>query len=172
MVHLQRRGNNFQKPKAVIDYNSGKSSIDLSDLSDVELQYGDATNCPLVQKIAIEILLGTSIVNAYFIYKEAEQTNISINDFRYAVIEELLKFEGGQFYERTRRAKVNLNAHVFTKLDCKARKNRRYCKGCYKRKQDGLIDKNKVKKVITYCVQCENTPRFCLECFNLFHKTH
>ncbi|XP_072398217.1 uncharacterized protein [Diabrotica undecimpunctata] len=171
MVQLQRRGNNIQKPKVVVDYNSGKSSIDLSDQM---WSYSTALRRTVrwYKKIAIEILLGTSIVNAHFIYKEAEQSNISINEFRYAVIEELLKFEGSHFYEPTRPAKVNLNAHVFTKLDCKARENRRYCKGCYKRRQDGLIDKNKVKKVITYCAQCGNNPRFCLECLYLFHKTH
>lgn len=169
MVQVQRRGNPVQKPKAIIDYNLGKSSIDLSDQMS---SYSTALRRTIrwYKKVAIEVLLGTSIVNSHFIFKQVEQSDISITDFRYSVIKDLLQFEDNNGYEYIRQINVSLRAHVFAKLDCKARENRKYCKGCYKKKQDGLIDKNKIKKVITYCEQCEGNPRYCLECFNTFHK--
>ncbi|CAH1965857.1 unnamed protein product [Acanthoscelides obtectus] len=77
--------------------------------------------------------------------REIEQSDISTNNFRNAVVEKLLKFEDGYTYDRTCPVKVNLRAHVLLKLYCKARENRRYCKGCYNEKQDGLIEK--VKKI-------------------------
>ncbi|CAH2011049.1 unnamed protein product [Acanthoscelides obtectus] len=59
----------------------------------------------------------------------------------YEIVEQLLKFEDGYSYDRTCPVKVNLRAHILLKLDCKARESSRYCKGCYKKKQDGLIEK-------------------------------
>ncbi|KAI4455710.1 transposase is4 [Holotrichia oblita] len=82
----------------------------------------------------------------------------------------LMKCEG-EDRQLTRPPGTSMRSHVLDKLDCKARENRKYCRGCYKKKMDGVIDKNKVKKVITYCVQCEGNPRYCLECFNYLHKS-
>lgn len=42
------------------------------------------------RKIAIELLLGTSMVNAHFLYKEINNSTISITDFRQNVVEQLL----------------------------------------------------------------------------------
>nr|CAH7732308.1 unnamed protein product [Callosobruchus chinensis] len=75
MVHVQRRGIPIQKPKAIIDYNSGKSSIDLSDQMS---SYSTALRRTIrwYKKLAIEVLLGTSIVNSHFIFKQVEQSDI------------------------------------------------------------------------------------------------
>lgn len=72
-VQIHRRGTIIQKPKVVIDYNTGKSFIDLSD--------------------------------------QIKQSNISINDFRYSFVEELLKFEKHGLLLRHSYAsnKINLN---------------------------------------------------------------
>lgn len=111
------------------------------------------------------------MVNAHFIYKLVEESNIPINDFRLSVIEDLLKYEDQRDFAPPRMSTTqNLKTHQFAKMDCKARENRRYCKGCYKKKIDGIIEKNKVKKVTTYCIQCEGNPRYCLECFNQHHN--
>jgi hypothetical protein len=171
-VPIIRRGNTIDKPKAIVDYNSGKSSIDLSDQM---ASYSTALRRTIrwYNKLAIEALLGTSMVNAHLIYKIIEQSSIAITDFRLSVVESLLKYEDKREEAACPTAGVlNLKSHIFAKLECKARENRKYCRGCYDTKMKGLIDKNKVKKVITYCQQCENNPRFCLECFNFFHKNN
>lgn len=46
---------------------------------------------------------------------------------------------------------------------------RRYCKGCYRKKITGLITKNRVPKVATYCMDCEGQPYYCLNCFVYIH---
>ncbi|XP_063913566.1 piggyBac transposable element-derived protein 4-like [Zophobas morio] len=170
MVEIQRRGKSIQKPTAIVHYNSGKSSIDLSDQM---ASYSSALRKSIrwYKKLAIEVLLGTSMVNAHIIYKDIEQSNIPINDFRLLVTEDLLKFEDKRDVAQTRQPRHQiLKTHQFTRLDCKARENRRSCKGCYQKKVDGIIEKNKVKKVTTYCQQCDGNPRYCLECFNLYHN--
>ncbi|KAJ8933858.1 hypothetical protein NQ318_004689 [Aromia moschata] len=66
-VQVQRRGKKINKPQAIIDYNKGKSSIDISDQMS---SYSTALRRSIrwYKKVAIEILLGTSMVNAHFIF--------------------------------------------------------------------------------------------------------
>lgn len=67
--------------KAIIDYNNGKSSIDLS---------GQMTSYSTVlrriikwyKKIAIQLILGTAVVNAHFIHKEVTGKEISTTKFK------------------------------------------------------------------------------------------
>lgn len=56
-VEIQRRGNPIQKPKAIVDYNAGKSSIDLSDQMS---SYSSALRKSIrwYKKLAVEMLLG------------------------------------------------------------------------------------------------------------------
>lgn len=62
-----------------------------------------------------------------------------------------------------------LDKHTFVREN-EMFKKRRYCRGCYKKKQLGEIDKNKVRKVYTYCLDCRDHPRFCAECFVIEHN--
>lgn len=80
------------KPKAVVDYNFGKASIDLSDQL---ASYGTALRRSLkwYRKIAIELLLGTAVVNARFLYNLVTSKNIKVNKFREQIVLELLKSE-------------------------------------------------------------------------------
>lgn len=67
----------------------------------------------------------------------------------------------------TRKALKN---HIFFKKEGAAAIVRKYCRGCYEKKVRGEIQKNHVKKVTTYCMDCEDDPHFCLPCFNRKHQ--
>ena len=77
----------MEKPLCVIDYNV-KSSIDLSDqMSSYNLSFGKTIKW--YRKIAIELLLGTCLVNAHFLYKKINESAMYITDFRKRIIEDM-----------------------------------------------------------------------------------
>lgn len=168
---VNRRTGPVQKPIAVIDYNAAKSAIDLSDQMS---SYNSALRKTIkwYRKIAIELLLGTAVVNAHFLYQEVNDKKISITEFREQIVENLLfpSDENQNTDMPGPSKKRKLNSHQFKKKDGPAHKNRKYCHGCYKKKQKGLMEKNKVPKVTTYCDDCEEKPHFCISCFAEYHK--
>nr|CAH7720189.1 unnamed protein product [Callosobruchus chinensis]CAH7724229.1 unnamed protein product [Callosobruchus chinensis]CAH7725575.1 unnamed protein product [Callosobruchus chinensis]CAH7730118.1 unnamed protein product [Callosobruchus chinensis]CAH7734225.1 unnamed protein product [Callosobruchus chinensis] len=60
--------------------------------------------------------------------------------------------------------------HVLKEKEGCSHKVRRYCKGCYNKKLQSEIPKNKVTKVTTYTDSCKMNPYFCLDCFGKYHK--
>ena len=77
------------KPKVVLDYNKGRQGTVLSD------QLSAYYTClrrsiKWYQKVAFELIFGTSIVNSYLIYKENYATdNITILQFRKSLVQSL-----------------------------------------------------------------------------------
>nr|CAH7732075.1 unnamed protein product [Callosobruchus chinensis] len=123
------------------------------------------------RKIAIELIFGTAMVNAHFLYKAIKDQSISITDFKESVVECLL-FPDNDESNLPSRSKPDTrqDRHVLKKKEGCSHKVRRYCKGCNNRKLKGEIPKNKVPKVTTYCDSCEGNPHFCLDCFGKYHK--
>ncbi|XP_050065151.1 piggyBac transposable element-derived protein 1-like [Aphis gossypii] len=87
MVMVPRRENK-SKPEVVLDYNRGKSFIDLSDQM--------ASYCsPLrkslkwYRKVVFELLLNTSVVYALCLFQKTTATRIKITDFRSNLIKYL-----------------------------------------------------------------------------------
>lgn len=167
---VQRRGETIHKPIAILEYNLGKSSIDISDQM---ASYSKVLRKTVkwYRKIAIEILLGTAMVNAHFLYKIITGSNMSITDFREKVLEDLLRpstdlVPSAENFQR----KTKKSTHTFAKKEGPAAKVRKYCRLCYRNKDTNNITKNKVKKVTTYCLDCDNQPHYCLECFAETHK--
>jgi hypothetical protein len=85
-----RHEKEIRKPAAVIDYNKSKSFIDLSD------QIKAYSSClrksiKWYRKMAIEILLGSAMVNAFIIYKKVTGKIIQITKFREQVAKDLLQ---------------------------------------------------------------------------------
>ena len=52
------------------------------------------------------------------------------------------------------------NLRSLKKMSGPSHKVIKYCKGCYEKKKKGLINKNNVPKVTTYCEDCESNPHF------------
>lgn len=163
-----KRKNNKQKPLPICDYNKGKSGIDISD------QMGSyATTLrkgiKWYRKLAIEYVLGISVVNAYIIYKIATKSNIGIRQFRENLVSDLLSLS----LETTNKPKTNIHT-LKTMYDSERKKVRRMCSGCYaqiKETEGREAARRKGKKVTTYCLNCEQQPFFCLECFGQHNKS-
>ncbi|CAH1963247.1 unnamed protein product [Acanthoscelides obtectus] len=136
---IQIRGKEIVKPLMVVDYNKGKSSVDLSDQF---ASYGSCVRKTVkwYHKIAIKIILGTAIVNSHLLYEEVTGNKISLLDFREAIIDKLLD-------RPLTDPDVKKKTHAFEKHPGNSRVGRRYCRGCYKKKLKNEIPKNKVKKL-------------------------
>lgn len=68
-VDVQRRDGIVKKPRAVIEYNEGKSSIDQSDQMS-SYQSPLRKSLKWYRNPAIEFILGTSMVNAHIVYNQ------------------------------------------------------------------------------------------------------
>lgn len=170
---MHRKKGNIDVPEAVVEYNSAKSSIDLSDQI---ATHNTALRRTIkwYRKIAIELIWGTSVVNAHILCKKITNNNLRIDEFREKIIEALLFPSHQQQTEEPEThgplcKRKRLNTHAFCKKEGNAHKMRKYCKGCYEKKRKGLIGKNNVCKVVTYCQDCEGQPHYCLNCFNAEH---
>lgn len=178
MEEVRIRGEIKYKPKAILDYNKGKGSVDMSDQMS---SYSTALRKTVkwYRKVAIEMVLGTALVNAHFLYKTINNKNISINDFREQIYEKMIEYrdiqetidpEVSEATDQVGRKRKSKSTHQFSKKDGPCHETRKYCRGCYANKVKGDITKNQVKKVNTFCRDCDDQPHFCLPCFNSDHQ--
>jgi len=165
------------KPKIIIDYNKGKAGIDLSD------QYSSYSS-PIrksirwYHKVATEILLGTSVVNAFIVYNlhKGDNKNITITNFREMLVDELLGLDQPTTTTDTLSTTTSRNRgikHKFeesTEKDNRNRKIRKRCHHCYKIKSTTMGSEKaskETKKVNTLCSTCNVYT--CIDCFNQKH---
>lgn len=77
-----RKNSPIIKPECITEYNNGKSSIDLSDHM---ATYGSALRrcSKWYRKLMFEIIWGTSLVNAHFLYNEiTTNKELTITEYR------------------------------------------------------------------------------------------
>ena len=67
----------------VVDYKRGKCAVDLSDQM-IAYSTPHRRTLKWYTKLALELLLNTSISNAMILYKQATKTKIKVPDFRMA----------------------------------------------------------------------------------------
>ncbi|XP_045467968.1 piggyBac transposable element-derived protein 4-like [Harmonia axyridis] len=184
-----RNGDDIVKPHAIIAYNKAKKGVDVSD------QMSSYYTClrkslKWYKKVIFEIMLGTCIVNAWVLHNNYNKggKKMDMLRFRENVIHGLLNqgdattsadIQGGgdgpmnENLEHSRKRKRSKSQHKIGKYEGSARKNRRRCSACYKRIQQEMGSKEarvKAKKVLTYCVDCDEKPTLCISCFNELHK--
>ncbi|CAK9833715.1 PiggyBac transposable element-derived protein 4 [Anthophora retusa] len=156
------------KPKIIIDYNKGKTPIDLSDQMS---SYSSPLRRALkwYRKLAFDLLLNTAVVNALHMYQSVTGTKISITMFRKQLVAALTQHS----HEQTPvEAGKSRRIHRLREKEGKAHKVRKYCSECYSMNTKMLgrdIAKKNTKKVVTYCDMCQSHPHFCLKCFNKLH---
>lgn len=173
-----RKNVEISKPKLILDYNKGKSGIDLSDQM---ASYSTPIRKSIrwYHKVACELLLGTAVVNAYIVYKALSGANLGIVQFREALCTSLLNLDASTVLTpQSVLTPLNSNKrkHEFgnTELtDNRDRKVRRRCVHCYEKlRKEGKNFKearDTTKRVITVCTLCDNRPSVCLNCFNTVH---
>lgn len=174
MTTVHKKFYSCEKPKMVVEYNLGKSSVDLSDQM-------IAYNSPLrktlkwYRKLAIELLLNTCMVNSMILFKQVTRKDIQISDFRMKVALYLTKCRDNdaEVSISPRESLLRKPRHELQAMPGKARTVRRFCKICYQKnskKLGRIIAKSCSKKVVTYCKDCAGSPFLCLECFNTTHR--
>lgn len=150
-----------RKPKAVVEYNKAKTCIDPSDQVS---SYSNSVRKSFkwFKKVAVELILGSSIVNAHHLYNHIENQHRSINAFREKLCLQLLST--GKVKEEIPRP---VNKHVYCSSGAKGR-----CTNCYKKNKDqsGRLHAMKITKQTTSgCPGCEK-PFLCLNCFFETHR--
>lgn len=137
MQEIQVRNETKTKPLAVVDYNKGKSSIDLSDQM---ASYNSALRKTIkwYRKLAIEVLFGTSVVNSHYFFKKINDSSMSITDFRESIFETLIFQEEDELDDvavpSTSNRRKRKSEHSLKKKEGQSHKIRKYCVGCYKKK--------------------------------------
>lgn len=158
------------KPECIVDYNTGKSSIDLSDQM---AAYGSALRrcTKWYRKLFFEVLWGTSIVNAHFLYYEyTRKSSLTITQFREEVIRGIIrKYAAVPPTPRTptnKRHKHIWNLKGNPPKRCKGR-----CVECYKfYGRAGKIVDGQLKfatQTSRVCSTCQTL--LCPDCFNKLH---
>lgn len=150
----------IKKPQAVIEYNKGKTFIDLADQMSAYHSSCLRRSVKWYRKVAFDLLLNTAVVNALSLYKLVTKTTISVTDFRESILNSWL--------DNNTVINVQPSRAVVTHELQKTTRGR--CKLCYKNLVINLGRKEailKTKKVQLKCSQCNE--RMCKDCF---FKTH
>lgn len=155
------------KPNLVFDYNNAKKGVDLSD------QMASYYSClrktvKWYRKIAIQLLYGAAIVNAYYIHKTWGSGQMSTLEFREKIIDKLLTTE-----EMSIRQLKDSNPHFMNRYPGIARNVRKRCKECYRKLSERVgtvIAAEKAKRVTTFCPLYDNQPALSIQYFEEIHK--
>ena len=178
------QGEDVMKPKSVLDYNVAKKGVDLSDQMS-SYYSGLKKNNKWYKKIAIELLTGCSIVNAWVLFNKYHcgGNKLPILKYRASIVLSLLTGSAEEVMRPGRRVTsvgpgpflhASEGQHCLTEVEGPKSKTRKRCRGCY-----DMISLNegsreatkKAKKVSTYCKHCENKPYLCLSCFENRHRS-
>lgn len=161
---VQQRGKEIEKPVIIVDYNECKSFIDLSD------QMKAYSHClrrgtKWYRKLALELLFGSAMVNAFIVFKKVTQSKITITDFKKEVALALLGIKDNPDLSVRNDVQVN-EEHILT---TGGKKNR--CTICYSRitnESGRIVAQNKTPRSKYQCSSCQKF--FCVECFFQVHR--
>lgn len=152
-----------KKPIAVIDYNKHKSFIDLSDQMKsyaTSLRRG----VKWYRKLAVELLIGSALVNAFILHQEVANEKMTITKFKEELVTKFLQLD---LQEVSQEPDVRLQ-HV---LEDVGRDGRRRCNICYVKLQNRFGRAHAQKKTPRTKLKCSPCDKFyCLECFFEVHK--
>lgn len=114
------------------------------------------------RKLAIELLAGTAVVNAYILHQEVANEKMSITKFKEMLIEEMLRIPP---VDAVARGPDNHAKHSLVESQGAGRKRGR-CVHCYKKKSEELGSKLAAKQATQSKFRCDVCEKFyCLSCF-------
>lgn len=153
-----KRNVKIEKPQAVIDYNQA-----FEDLTDSSIGYSNCLKRGLkwYRKIAVELLLGSAMVNAFLLYKKIVGNQLSITNFREEVAKSLIKSKSCSNPLDTK------DRHFLLDLGTSCR---RRCTECYKQmsQRHGRIYAS--KKTFRSKYKCSSCDKYyCVTCFTEVH---
>lgn len=89
MIETRVKGKIINKPKVVVDYNAGKTSIDLSDqMSSYSNPLRRSTKW--YRKVALDSILNIAVINSLILYNAVNSSKLSVTNFRAALVEQLI----------------------------------------------------------------------------------
>lgn len=154
-----KRGKVVTKPSTVIDYNSAKGFIDISDQL---ASYNSPVRKSIkwYRKVAMELITNTTVVNAFIAFTKLENKRIDITKFREEIV---LGLEEIANANRQLPNVVQDVAHKIVTINKRSR-----CVLCYenfvKRYGRGHAVKY-TKQIKTACQGCDVNVNICTECF-------
>lgn len=170
MVQMpSRRDPERKKPKLIVDYNSSKAFIDLSDQR-------KAYNTPLrrgvkwYRKLAVEIILGSTLINAYVVYCDLTKNKINITKFKQEVLKHTLSKYNSQMRQQLPEHQENPESrtheleHTGKRLRCTV------CYENYSAEFGRAAAQNKTPRSTWSCSTCKKP--YCVSCFFQTHKCH
>lgn len=159
----KREVQNKIKPDIVIDYNKCKTLVNSLD----RIKLNTCTTRRSLQwfhKLAIGLITGTVITNAYILYKSITGKNIKLTTFKEEIVSNLLQL--GKEFERA-------DESILPTLQCKLThvgSVRRRCPTCYeilRNQHDRKYATIHTKQTNYKCFNCN--VFFCMDCFFLKH---
>lgn len=158
MVQVQNKHGIKYKPSTILEYNSVKSYIDVSDQKS---SYSTPVRRSIkwYRKVVVEFLTGTMVVNALILYNTALNKNLDITTFREELIVGLCKKP-----EPVHRP----TSHRLEEYDKRGR-----CVICYSRfaERYGRAHASQhSKQCNTKCTGCPNQKFLCFNCFFSEHN--
>lgn len=151
----------IMKPECVTMYNECKKGVDFSDQM-TAYYWTLLRGLKWYRKLMMSLLFGTCLVNAWLIHKMKNEDQITLLTFFESVIQSLTKTS---FTDSNNNEPKKRIAHTLIK----AQKFKK-CHFCYRELRKEFSNREsdkKVKKVRTYCQDCEKP--MCLECYNKVH---
>ncbi|XP_055904891.1 uncharacterized protein LOC129940537 [Eupeodes corollae] len=161
---INRRQGNREKPLAIIEYNQGKSGIDLSDQM---ASYATTLRRGLkwYRKVAIEFLLGMAVVRVFLVYKKATKSVMQIRKFREHVAEGLLDLLSPQ-------PVASKKHYIEKRKDANGKTIRPACVLCYaqtKKSSDRKTAMNSIKRKQHFVQSAPTNPSYALLAFQNIH---
>ena len=129
MVEVRNKNYVCDKPMVLVDHNRENCAVDLSDQM-IAYSTPHRRTLKWYIKLALELLLNTSISNAMIFYKQATKTEIKVSAFRMPVAIHLMQWHSPQpsiilIQQRLR--------HGMRKKEGQAYLVRKICRECYKK---------------------------------------
>lgn len=162
LLNIRSGHRDLTKPAMVVDYNKHKAYIDLSDQMKsytTSLRRG----VKWYRKLAIELLLGSALVNAHILHQEVANEKMSITKFKEQIASKLLGFEDVQ---QMQNVTVTGPQHSLEENNSRGR-----CFICYKKLQTMFgrtHAQSRTPRTKLKCTACEKY--YCLECFFQVHN--
>lgn len=158
MIDIEKRCKVKTKPITVLEYNQGKSSIDLSDQ---KASYSNPLRRSLkwYRKVFIDIILNIGVVNSSHLYNSVTKKKTSITYFRTSLVESLIK-------------KSNIVYRPLEKNHQLVAVKKGRCYKCYMKtsaEKGRRYAQSHSLKVRTMCLLCNRYV--CQTCFNDTHRS-
>ncbi len=158
------------KPESVLSYNQAKKGVYVSD--QLTSYYSPMRKTKKwYRKLAIELITGTSVINASVLYNKYYAKNpTKLRHFRESLVFSLTKQQSEKL--KPGRACSTISGkrthHSLSEKNGQKQKTRKRCRGCYEKislKEGFKIARNLSRRVSTFCAQCDGNPHLCIPCF-------